>query len=244
MRRALALVVAAALAASLASCGGDDKNFLERMFDLESRASKNAPPSTVEELKKGIAEYGREVDETVAAMEKVAVYWRMLAVKYLEKGLYGDAYDAAMKALRHYPDSSGLYYVAGVSATFLAKTTVAEPGGGAASRDAWMKAAQGALARAVEVDPRNSRALYALGVFYTFELEDHEAALAPLEALLAFDTSNVDALFVYARALYGAGALSRSVDAYDRIIATSRVEEKRAQAADNKKRILDELYGR
>jgi len=47
---------------------------------------------------------------------------------------------------------------------------------------------------------------------------------------------------VYARSLYGAGRMQDAVDAYDRIIAGSRIEEKRDQAAANKKQILDELY--
>lgn len=245
MRQPIAAIAClTAMVALLASCGGEDENFLERMFSLESRSAKIAPPSTVEELKKGIAEYGDEVDRTVAAMEKVAVYWRMLAIKYMEKGLHGDAYDAALIALRHYPESSGLYYVAGVSATYLAKSARAEVGGGKASREAWLDAAEGALTQAVRVDPKNARALYALGVFLTFERENHEGALEPLEALLDFDSTNVDALFVYARALYGSGEPTKAADAYDRIISLSKVEEKRAQAADNKKRILDELYGR
>jgi hypothetical protein len=44
--------------------------------------------------------------------------------------------------------------------------------------------------------------------------------------------------------LYGSGRLQDSADAYDRILATTKVDEKKQQAADNKKRILDELYGK
>lgn len=241
MRRTMVLALAAI--ATLSSCGGDEMSFIERMFDIEARSSKGAPPSTIEELKEGIRLYGDEVEKTVAAMEKVATYWRLLSVRYLDKGLYGDAYDAAMQALRHYPDSSGIYYVAGMSAAFLSKTAAAEPGGGAASRAEWLVAAEGAYERSVGIDPRNTRALYGLAVLYTFELEDHEAALEPIEALLGIETKNVDAMFVYARALYGSGRPQEAADVYDLIISTTRVDEKKRQAADNKKRILDELYG-
>ncbi|HPM71864.1 MAG TPA: tetratricopeptide repeat protein [Spirochaetales bacterium] len=241
MRRTIILALAAV--ATLSSCGGDDATFIERMFDLESRSSKGAPPSTIEELKEGIRRYGDEVEKTAAAMEKVGTYWRMLAVRYLDKGLYGDAYDAATKALRHYPDSSGIYYVAGMSAAFLSKTAAAQPGGGAASRAEWLAAAVGAYRRSIEIEPRNTKALYGLAVLYTFELEDHESAIGPLEALLGIETKNVDAMFVYARALYGSGRFQEASDVYDRIISTTRVDEKRKQAADNKKRVLDELYG-
>jgi len=243
MKRSSLAILAVFASLALSSCGGEDKNFLERMFDIEARSSKNAPPSTVEELKDGIARYGDDVDETAQAMEKVGMYWRLLAVRYMDKGLYGDAYDAALQALRHYPDSSGLYYVAGLSAAFLSKASAAEKGGGAESRAAWLKTAEASYRRSIEIDPKNSRSLYALAVLYTFELEDHEAAIVPIEAMLAADPGNVDALFVYARALYGAGRLQDAADAYDRVISTTKVEEKKQQAADNKKRALDELYG-
>lgn len=244
-RAAATIAAILALAALATSCDrGDEAGFLESMFDIEARSSKNAPPSTVHELKDAIARYGSEVDETARAMEKVGAYWRMLAVRYLEKGLYGDAYDAALKALRHYPDSSGVYYVAGLSAAFLSRTAQAEPGGGAVSRAAWLAASEGAYKQAVKIDPKNARALYGLAVLYTFELENHEAAIPPIESMLATDPKNVDALFVYARALYGSGRLQDAADAYDRILATTKIDEKKKQAADNKKIALDELYGK
>jgi len=237
---ALALMV---MALTMSSCGDDTGGMLESLFDIDARASKNAPPSTIEEYKDGIKRYGDEVEKTALAMEKIGTYWRMLAVKCLEKGLYGDAYDAALKGLRHYPDSSGLYYVAGLSAAFLSKTASAEVGGGGASRTAWLAASEGAYQQSLKIDPENSKALYGIAVLYTFELERHEEALGPLEAILAKDTRNIDAMFVYARALYGAGRLQDSADAYDRIIATTTMDEKKKMAADNKKSVLDELYG-
>ncbi|MBU0927472.1 MAG: hypothetical protein KKA67_06960 [Spirochaetes bacterium] len=243
MKRLVIVFAAAAAIAALGSCGDDKQNFLEQMFDIDARSSKNAPPSTVEELKDGIAKYGKDVEKTALAMEKVGTYWRMLAVKYLEKGLYGDAYDAAVVALRHYPDSAGLYYVVGLSAAFLSKTAAAEPGGGGASRAAWLATSEGSYKRSLEINPTSSRSLYGLAVLYTFEMENHEAAIAPIEALLSAETNNIDALFVYARALYGSGRLQEAADAYDRIISATTIEAKKKQAADNKKRALDELYG-
>jgi tetratricopeptide (TPR) repeat protein len=240
---AVSALLAGLALAGISSCNGsEDKNFLEKMFDIEARSSKNAPPSTVKELKDGISRYGGEVDKTVKSMEKIAMYWRLLAVKYMERGLFGDAYDAALVALRHYPQSSGLYYVAGMSAAYLSKAASAETG--VASRASWLAASEGSYKRAIEFDARNTKALYGLAVLYTFELGDHESALAPLEAYLAIGKKDVDALFVYARALYGSGRLQDAADAYDRVIATTTIDSKKQQAAENKKRILDELYGK
>jgi len=244
MKRVWYVLLLITVAGMVSSCGGEDKNFLELMFDMEARSSKNAPPSSVEEIKDAIAKYGNEVEKTAVAMEKVGNYWRLLSVKYLEKGLYGDAYDASLKALRHYPDATGLYYVAGVSAAFLSKTASVEVGGGAQSRAAWLLASESAYKRSLEIDPRNAKSLYGLAVLYTFELENHEAALPLIEKYLTIDTKNIDAMFLRARALYGAGRLQESADAYDRIIGTTVIDDKKKMAADNKKVILDELYGK
>jgi len=227
----------------LGSCAKKDDSLLALMFDIEARSMKGAPPSTVEELKAAIAQYGAEVDKTVAAYERVAGYWRLLAVKFMERGLFGEAYDAALRALRFYPTNSGLYYVAGLSAAFLSRTALAEYGGGQGTREGWLQASEGAYKESIRLDGRNTRSLYGLAVVYSFEMEDHEAAIPLLERMLSIDTMNMDALFLYARSLYGAGRMQAAVDVYDRIIASSRIEERRDQAAANKKQILDELYG-
>ncbi len=241
---ALSLALAALVSLGLASCSsGEDKNFLERMFDLESRSMKNAPPSSVEELKAAISQYGDEVERTVSAMESQAGYWRLLAVRLMEQGLFGDAYDAALKALRFYPDNSGLYYVAGLSASFLSRSASAELGGGAASREAWLRAAEGAYLESIDLNARNTRSLYALAVLYSFEFEAYEAAVDMAQRFLAISTRDADGFLLLGRSLYGAGRLEEAVEAYDNALRFTTVEEKKKQASDNKKQILDELYG-
>lgn len=242
MKRIAALCLVISIAMIFVSCG--DKGFLTMMFDVEARSKKNAPPSTVRELQDAITRYGNDVERTTAAMEKVGMYWRLLAVKYMDTGLYGDAYDAAQKALRHYPETSSLYYVAAVSAAYLSKTASIEVSGSAATRQSWLSVAERGYKQSLQIDPGYAKALYGLGVLYSFELNDFEAALVPLETLLATDPKNVDALFVYARSLYGAGRLQDAANAYDRIISTTPVEAKKKQAIDNKKQVLDELYGK
>ena len=232
-------VVAASLV--LASCGDDSGGLLQRMFDLDERAAKNAPPSTVEDLKAAIRQYQDEVDRTVSAMEKMAGYWRLLATRYLDAGLYGDAYDAARKALRHYTDSAGLYYIAAVSAAQLSKTSAAMVSGAQATRDEWLVTAVASYKRALEIEPAHSKSLYGLAVVYTFELEDHAAALEPITRYLAKNTRDVDAMFVRARALYGTGRLQEAADQYDMIITITVIDDKKRMAEDNKKQVLDEL---
>lgn len=237
---ALALCALAALASA---CSGDKQNFLERMFDLEARSAKGAPPRTVEELKKAIDENWSALEKTLAANDKVAMYWRLLAVRYMDKGMYGDAYEASRKALGFYPDNSGLYYVAGVSAAYLAKTAAVELQQPAATREAWLRASEASYLESLKIDKRNLRSWYGLASLYSFELERYDDAVSAIESYLAINTKDVDALFLRARSLYGAGRLQDAADAYEQIIAVTKVEEKKALAAENRKTILDELYG-
>jgi len=233
------IAVATALSVLVASCGSG--SFLESVFSLEKRAAVGATPYTIDELKAAIARYGADIERVADARGHEADYWRMLAYKYLDERMYGDAHDAAMKALYTYPDNPGLYYVAGVSAAYFAARAAADPNA-MPTRAQWLDAAEAAYQESIQLG-QNTKAMYGLAVLYSFEMERHEDALVPLEALLAKDPGNLDALFVYARSLYGAGRPQDAVDAYDRILASAKVEETKALATENKKRILGELYG-
>jgi len=244
IKTAAPALVALALAAlsSLASCSSEDDNFLTRMFDLDARGRKGAPPSSIEEMREAIKTYGDELEKTVAANDKVAMYWRLLSVKYMDKKMYGPALEAARKALTFYPDNAGLYYVVGICSGYMAKTAAAEDGGGAAERERWLATAESAFLQSVELDPRNLKTLYALGVLYSFELERYEDAVSAMERYLAISTKDVDAFFLLARSLYGAGRLQEAADAYGKIMDITKLAEKRELAGENRKRIMDELY--
>ena len=64
-------------------------------------------------------------------------------------------------------------------------------------------------------------------------------ASATKARIKSIDTKNIDAMFVLARAYYCTYEFEKSAAVYDRIIATSKVEETRATAEANKKTVLD-----
>lgn len=236
------VIALAALAAILSSCGGEKGGLLHDLFDIEARSMKDAPPSTVEGYKAAIEEYGQAVEDTAAAMDKVAMYWRLLAVKYLEMGMYGESYRTALKALEYYPDDSGLYYTAGVSAAHLAKAGAAEQGGG--SRDSWLAVAESSYKRSLELYDLNARSLYGLAVLYSYELGRYAEAVPLTEKYLTTRSKDVDALFMLARSLYGAGRGDEALTVYDRILDVATLDKQKEQAAANKAAIMGELYGR
>jgi len=234
------MVLLLAIVALLASCkdGGD----IKKMFDIEERSMKDAPPSTIEDLKKGIAEYSKEADRTVAATERVGLYWRLLAMRYMEKRMYIEASEAAQEALRYYPENQSLYYTVGLGLASQAKVESVSGPDKAPVRQQHLASAEAAYLRALELSPRYTRALYALAVLYVFEMDRPEDAGPYLTRLLEIDTQNVDALFLLARVRYVEGRYEDAANLYDTIIGVTRIPEKRKQAEANKKQVLDLLY--
>jgi len=235
----MALLLASAVL--LGSCGKDAD--LKKIFDLEERSMKGAPPSAIEDLKKGIAEFSKEADRTIAAKESLGSYWRLLSVRYLEKRMYIEAYEAAKEALKYYPDNTGLYYTIGLGLSYQAKIDSVSGAAAAPLARERLASAETAYLRALEFNPRYGRALYALSVLYVFELDRPEDAGPYLTRLLEIETKNVDALFLLARVRYMEGRLEDAANLYDTILAVTKVEEKKQQAQENKKTVLEALYG-
>jgi len=244
MLRAGKLILAALLCLSLFSgCGGDKKDLLKRMFDPEERGKAGATPWTEEDLKKGIDQYYAVAVKTAEANAKVGTYWRILANVYLDKLMFGEAYDAALKALRYYPDNSSLYYITGMCAAYLARVASADINAGSASREAWLKTSEASYLTALKLNDTGTNSMYGLAVLYVFEFDRPDQAIPYLERFLAINTKNSNAMFLYARTLYSVERFQEAVDAYDRIIKADPSKEKRKQAEANKKQILDQMYG-
>ena len=97
--------------------------------------------------------------------------------------------------------------------------------------------------RALEIQPDYSRAMYGLGVLYTFEMNQPEKAVPLLENFLTIQTKDTSGMFVLARAYYMTGRYDAAVSTYDKIIETTKVEEQKKDAMENKELILASLYG-
>ncbi len=226
----------------LTGCNADKSGLLQRMFDMEERSKVGATPRTEEDLKKGIDRYYAVVQKTVEANAKVGTYWRILASVYMEKLMFGEAYDAALKALHYYPENSSLYYIAGMSAAYLSRVASAQINGGSASREAWLKTSEASYLTALKLNDTGTNSMYGLAILYVFEFEQPAQAIPYLERFLAINTKNSDAMFLYARTLYSVERFQDAVDAYDRIIKVDPSKAKRDQAQANKKKILDQMY--
>lgn len=207
-------------------------------------SSDGSPPESIEELREAIGRYESRIEEQTRTAAQAGIYWKILADRYLSRGMHGEALDALQRAVEYFPEDSSLYYMTGLAASVMAKSTLdfSRNGGAASDRSRLFALAEEAHKRAVALDAKNVRSLYALGVLYVFELDRPADAVPYLERYLALQAKDADAMFILARAYYVAGRRDEAAALYDRILTTTKDERKRAEAEANKKTVLDELY--
>ena len=147
------------------------------------------------------------------------------------------------EALKYYPDNQNLYYYVGVCAGYMSHAALDfNATGSTEQKFNYLKLAEDAYLRALQIDDRYTRCMYALGVLHVFELDEPAKAIPYLEKLLTIDTKHIDAMFVLARAYYSTFEFDKAVQMYDKIIATSNSEETKANAEANKKIALEAAY--
>lgn len=227
---------------ALCGCQQSSKTIV-RMQKLEEGVTKS--PTTVEELKEAIAKYQSRVTDIQLAQGQVGIWYKLLATRYLDQKMYGEALKTFQTAIQYYPANQNLFYYVGLCAGYMAKAALDyNATGSTAERYNYLKLSESGYLRAIELEPRYARALYGLGVLYVFDLDECEKAIPHLEKLLTIETKNVDAMFVLARAYYVTYQYDKAVALYDRVIATSKSEKKRSDAEANKKTVLDASYAK
>ena len=227
----------------LCGCSQTNKSII-RMQKIEEGVDH---PTTEEELKAAITKYQKRVADNQIADSQVGVWYKMLAVRYLDNKMYGQALEYFQKAIQFQPTNQNLYYYVGLCAGYMSKTCLDYKETGASTTTEkynYLKLAESAYLRAIEIESKYGRALYGLGVLYVFELDQSEKAIPHLEKLLSFDTRNFDAMFVLARAYYMQGNYEKAASLYDKIASQTKSEEKKQEALSNKKIVLDASYSK
>ena len=74
----------------LSSCNETRKKTLERLLGTESGDYENEKVSKerIKELEEGIEEYYRDVERVVKANAEIGIYYRMLALEYMDLEMY------------------------------------------------------------------------------------------------------------------------------------------------------------
>ena len=223
----------------LSSCTKSNKTII-RMQHIEEGV---ASPTSIEELKDAISKYEERVADIQLANGQIGIWHKILATRYLDKKMYGEALKSFQTALQYYPDNQNLYYYVGLCAGYMSHASMDfDADGYSEKRENYLKLSEDAYLRAREIEPRYARALYGISVLYVFELGEDEKAIPYLEKLLTIETKNIDAMFVLARAYYMNYDFDKAVEMYDKIISLTKSAERKAEAEANREVVKNAAY--
>ena len=209
---------------------------------ISAVGSENSPV-TVEDLRAAIAAHEKQIELYVETAARTGLYWKILASRLQDRGLHGEALEALQRAIYYLPEDAALHYNTGISAGILAKSFHAFPGMENPERQRYYDLAEQAFLRAIGLDSRYLRPRYSLGVLYVFELDRPEDAIPHLEKCLEISRSDIDTMFVLARAFFMIRDFQAAVDLYDRIIIICGDERRRNEAQENRQFTLGQMNG-
>ncbi|MCL1818093.1 MAG: tetratricopeptide repeat protein [Spirochaetaceae bacterium] len=233
------LLLLACVLLGAAACSRQNQEIAGRLYELESPeyegASRPGAEARIAELEKDVAALKKAVEEKVSASDKLGSYYKLLAIAYLDKKMYGKALEAIEEAIRIHPEQHSLFIYRAIAAARLAKALNNDR-----EREAYLKTAEDSYLRAISLNSASNQALYGLAVLYVYELDQPENALPFVERILRRESRNIDAMFLLATTHYLLGNTEAALETYDRIIATSNAGTRRDEAKKNKERILEE----
>jgi len=220
----------------LFGCSDTRKNVLARMKEVERSGYKGEELSSeaIEKLKKGIKEYEEVANRTIEANEQLGVYYKLLAVQYLEREMYGPCLESLDEAIFYYPENPILFHLGGVCSARLAKSKI-----NTVEKERLFQQSEDYYKRAIELDSRYVDSLYGLSVLYIFELDRVPEAEALLERILAKEKRNTDAMFLLARVYVYNRMLDEAVELYETIEKEATDPRQQKEAASNRKALLE-----
>jgi tetratricopeptide (TPR) repeat protein len=125
----------------------------------------------------------------------------------------------------------------------VAKSAVGFSGNAETEAGHFFTLSENAYLRAIELDPDYPKPRYGLGVLYTFELDRPADAIPHLTRYLQIISSDVQVMFVLARAYYMTEQYDEAIELYDRIIARSKDPKVKAEAQNNRETVRGQMYG-
>jgi tetratricopeptide (TPR) repeat protein len=93
------------------SCDRGESTMLENLKSLSifGYKGREIPERTVEEMKRAIEKYKQQVQQQVEAQENLGMYYKMLALEYIDREMYGLALENFEKAIEIYPENKILF---------------------------------------------------------------------------------------------------------------------------------------
>ncbi|MDR0465542.1 MAG: tetratricopeptide repeat protein [Treponema sp.] len=222
---------------------GSTKTNRELADRIAQISPRGGPPETIDGLRKAIALYEDQIERNVREGAQTGVYWKILATRLADRNMHNDALSALERAIYFNSEDAFLYYLTGVSASFVAKSIVGFSANDVNERERYFNLSERAYLRALEIDITYTRPMYALGVLYVFELERPQDAITYLDRYLLIQTSDYQAMFVLARAHFMLENFTQAIDIYDRIINRTKNMSEKDEALNNRDYIQGIIYG-
>ncbi|MDR3301117.1 MAG: tetratricopeptide repeat protein [Spirochaetaceae bacterium] len=209
--------------------------------DMATRIAEYGPrkgvPRTIEDLQRAIAAYEDLQELHVKDAAQTATYWKILSIRFQDKGMFLEAVKALRRAIELKPDDETLHYLTALNAAQSAKSMFdyeeGSGGIGTASRR-YLNLAEAAYLRAIEIEGSYTQARYGLAVLYVFELERPADAVPQLRRYMENRSGDADAMFLMARALYMTGEYEEALDWYERGIPLTKDAARKAEAESNR----------
>lgn len=224
------VVTVFALTALIATgCDSRPDAMLSRLLRTEDPpvSAEEAPSGTIEELEEDIRTYQDEVNARFRSSRNLASAHRMLAMRYLESGMYGPALEHFQSAADILSGNATIYYYAGVAAANLARGTL-EP----ELATERYEIAERAYLRALELRDRYPSAAYGLAILYAYELDRPEAARQQIDRVLEWRSRDPRARAVSAYVYAALGRVDEAIAEYDSVIDLSDDESFRNEARE------------
>ncbi|MDR1839374.1 MAG: tetratricopeptide repeat protein [Treponema sp.] len=208
-----------------------NRELTKRIREISPR---RGPPETIEALRQAIALYEDQIERNVREGAQTGAYWKILAIRLSDRGLYNDALEALERAIYFNTEDPLLYYLTGISAAEVAKSKVGFTANVDIEKGHYFSIAENSYLRALELDVTYTRAMYGLAILYVFELDRPQEAIVHLERYIQLQSSDIAAMFVLARAHFMVENYQQAVDIYDKIASRTKNQKEREEALNNR----------
>jgi len=217
-----------------------NKELAKRMAEISPRGG---PPETIEGLIKAIKLYEEQHQRNIKDAAQTGVYWKILAMRYNDRNMFNNALEALEWAIYYNGGDPFLFNLRGSCAAAVARNssglltnTVSE------EKEKFLKIAESAYLRALELDATYTRAMYGLAYIYTVELNRQEDAILYLERYLQIQKTDINAMALLARAYFLTKSYTRAIEMYDRIANRTSDMRIKEEALNNKYVIQGMMY--
>jgi len=226
---------------ALTGCNERQQRMLKRLVATQASQYEGEEVSEekLAELKEHVRRFSDEVIELVRKKGRLGIYYRMLAMEYLDQEMYGPAMENFGKALEIYPNNHIIHYYTGVASSQIAETKAEEE-----SRLELLRQAAHYYERAVDLKGNYVDALYALSVLYIFELDRPYDAEPYVKKIIDTRKNHWRAKFLLARVRVEQNRIEEAVEIYSEIAEESPQEEMVERAKENRDRLMGGQYVR